>query len=82
MAIYDTILRTITCDGPNCVKTVTFQQNKADKMDIIEQHPWLRTARLVQVGGRNFVYCSDLCEVEAIRTVNRHGRTDGGAPRS
>jgi len=46
---------------------VTFQQNKADKTDIIEQHSWLRTARFVQAAGRNFVYCSDLCEVEAIR---------------
>jgi hypothetical protein len=65
MAIIDTTFRTITCDAPGCDKTVTFEMN-SDETDIVEQHPWLHTARLVQAAGRNFVYCSDSCEVAAI----------------
>jgi hypothetical protein len=64
MAIIDRVFRTIACDGPNCAKTVTFEKNKAD--NVVEQHPWLKTARLVQAAGRDFVYCSDLCVVAAI----------------
>jgi hypothetical protein len=31
--------------------------------------PWLRTYRTIQTGdGRVFGYCSDLCEIEAIKT--------------
>jgi hypothetical protein len=83
MAIIDRLFRTIACDGPNCGKTVTFNQSdKEEAKKVISDNPWLHAARLVQAAGRNFVYCSDLCEVEAIRTFNRHGRTDGGAPRS
>jgi hypothetical protein len=68
MAIIDRVFRTIACDGPNCAKTVTFEKNKAD--NIVEQHPWLKTARLVQARGRNFVYCSDSCEVAAISVAH------------
>jgi hypothetical protein len=66
MAIIDRVFRTITCNRPNCGKTVTFQRNRADETDVIEQHPWLRTARFVQAASRNYLYCSDLCEVAAI----------------
>ncbi|MDA4130151.1 MAG: hypothetical protein OK457_05235 [Thaumarchaeota archaeon] len=62
MSIIDVQYRTITCN--TCGKTVTF--NQADAQKVTEENPWLKTVRIVQTAqGRNFVYDSDVCEIEA-----------------
>ena len=65
------IIRTATCDGPECDKSAVFevsQQGGVDK-SVFEEHPWLKSGRLVQtVDGQVFYYCSDVCEVKGAGT--------------
>ena len=66
MAFTDKQLRTITCDGPGCPKTVTFDLSDVKAIHAIE---WLKGVRVVATGDqRNFSYCSDVCEVKGITT--------------
>src|ERR1700726_4391293 len=65
MSIIDVQYRTITCNGKNCDKTVTFDQQFAKR--VAEEHPWIRSIRIVQTAeGRNFVYHSDECELSGV----------------
>lgn len=66
MSIVDIAIRTITCNGPNCTRTVTFEQSQAEQ--IVRDNPWLNSIRVIQVTGskRNLSYCSDTCEVDGI----------------
>jgi hypothetical protein len=70
MAIIDNVFRTVTCDGPSCKKTVTFEQkqDQSGVKEAMEKEPWIKTCRVTQQvsGGRNFVYCSDTCELEGV----------------
>jgi hypothetical protein len=66
MTIFAASYQTITCDS--CSKSVTFE-NTEDHRGIAEareQHPWLKTIRVIQASGRSFVYCGDECELKAI----------------
>ena len=67
MAILDATFRTVTCNGPNCTKTVTFEHSQSGEgvRTALEENAWLKTTRITQplAGGRNFVYCSDECEI-------------------
>jgi hypothetical protein len=58
--------QTVTCDS--CLKTVTFEQTEDNRgaVEAREQHPWLKTLRVVQASGRVFSYCGDECELKAI----------------
>lgn len=63
--ILDVSVRTITCDGPECDKSISFLQKDNDMM--VANTEWLRGLRLVQtLDGRNLCYCSDMCEINAI----------------
>lgn len=65
MSIHDTVIRTITCNGPECKNTVTFEQK--ENKEAVDANPWLKSARVIQTGdGRNLVYCSDVCEVNGV----------------
>lgn len=58
--------RTITCDGPECNKTITFEatEEKAKEVFANPANFWLRGNRLVKTpDGRVLVYCSDVCEI-------------------
>jgi hypothetical protein len=68
MSIQDSMYRTVSCNGPNCDKTVTFEQRQDNQGAVAatEANPWLKTIRIVQASGRNFVYCSDACELANI----------------
>jgi hypothetical protein len=77
MSILDTTFRTITCNGPNCKKSVTFEPPrnnqvppKTGEIFAAPENSWLNTTfRTLQASdGRNFCYCSDTCEVEAAGT--------------
>lgn len=63
MSIIDISVRTITCN--TCDKTATF--NMKEHQQALKDNVWLGASRVVQTGdGRNFVYCSDECEVAGI----------------
>lgn len=69
MSIIDSQFRTVTCNGPQCTKTVTFniqEKDKAKAEAVMADNPWLKTMRIVQAHGENFVYCSDECEVNNV----------------
>ena len=73
MGIQDTSFRTVTCD--QCHKTVTYEQihQQGGRVSIdpkvLEDNPWLKSNRVVLTAdGRNFGYCSDLCEVAGLET--------------
>lgn len=66
MAVIDAQYRTLTCDV--CKKTVTYEHPK-ELAATVEASPWLKTLRFVQTSdNRTFLYCSDLCNVEAVGT--------------
>lgn len=72
MGIVDTTFRTISCNG--CDKTVTFDQKDAQK--ISQENPWLLNTRVLQTGdGRNFSYCSDLCEISGVQ-AGQHNKPE------
>lgn len=61
--------RTVTCDGPSCKNTLTFEareNNNRALLEIMEKNSWLKTVREVQAAGQQFLYCSDACELEAV----------------
>jgi hypothetical protein len=69
MGFHDTQFRTVTCEGPECKNTVTFEVNQQDPSSAKAAHdanPWLNTIRIVQASGLNHVYCSDDCEISAV----------------
>lgn len=65
MSIVDAQIRTISCNS--CDKTVTFNMAEHAKIVADPENVWLRSSRVIQRGdGRNFVYCSDECEIKGI----------------
>lgn len=72
MSSIQTSFITIACDGPNCSKSVTFKATAEDKAKAEYENPWMLTSLRVvapQDGtNRQFTYCSDTCEAEAIAT--------------
>ncbi len=75
MSVVDNTYRTITCNGPECNKTVTYDPKDAEKT--VKENPWLENTRLVNrlVDGRIFAYCSDTCEVKAV-TAGVHNKEE------
>lgn len=62
MSIIQQTFKTVTCNGPECKNTVTFEAGQ--EQAVAEEKPWFKTLRMVQTAqGRNFVYCSDNCEI-------------------
>jgi hypothetical protein len=72
MGIVDNQFRTVTCD--NCKKTVTYEQQQLNGRihidpKVMEENPWLKSNRVVLTAdGRNFGYCSDLCEISGLES--------------
>ena len=60
---------TVSCDGPNCSKSVTFAATNEGSKEAIQDNPWLMSYRNVGTQDkRTLGYCSDACEVEATAT--------------
>lgn len=60
---------TISCDGPNCDKSVTFPATEEGQQEALEGSPWLKTLRGVGTPDkRQLSYCSDTCEAEGVAT--------------
>jgi len=69
MGLIDSAVRTITCNGPECPKTVTFDRRREKETFEFPGNEWMKTIRIVQtVDARNLVYCSDTCETKGIAT--------------
>lgn len=76
MTTQQTAFITVTCDGPKCDKTVTFPATAEDKANAERENPWLLMLReVVTSDRRQFAYCSDTCEAEAI-AVGVHNRKE------
>ena len=71
MAVKNTVFISITCEGPGCEKTVTFEQK--DAQEVFGETAWLKTGRVIQTNDqRNFYYCSDQCEIGGIAAGNHN----------
>ncbi len=69
MSIIDSAVRHIKCDAPACTKEVLFDQKDKDAVFTNPENSWLKSTRVTQTAdGRNFAYCSDICEVEGVKT--------------
>ena len=69
MSIIDSAFRTISCDGPGCLKSVLYDRKDEKVTFEAPENIWLKTTRVVQTAdGRNFTYCSDICEVKGAET--------------
>jgi hypothetical protein len=63
---------TITCDGA-CGKSVTFAQTQEEERQAVKDNPWMNTVRVLQSKDkRQFLYCSDQCEIEAASAGNHN----------
>jgi hypothetical protein len=65
-----TLMQIISCDGPNCDKTIAIEltnngQPTPQSQEILAATDWVKGLRVVQTGDkRSFNYCSDTCLVE------------------
>lgn len=67
MSIIQQTYKTVSCNGPECKNTVTFEAGS--EQAVAEEKAWFKTLRMVQTAqGRNFVYCSDACEISNVAT--------------
>ena len=58
---------TMTCDNPECGKTVTFPQTQEGEQQAFQENVWLNSIRFIQtVDQRKITYCSDECEAKGI----------------
>ena len=67
--ILNTTIRTVGCDAEGCDKNVMFDVK--DEKTVFEnpENAWLKTTRVVNtLDQRAVVYCSDICEVQAVGT--------------
>lgn len=72
MAVNVISYETISCNGPECPRTVTYETSQAQQTFSNPENAWVKTSRLVQPLLQNpqnpnklvFLYCSDECEVK------------------
>jgi hypothetical protein len=76
MPMTDSVFRTISCDGPKCTKSAELLEvtssNQEQQPGIkaaldqkLKETPWLQSPRVVQAAGKQFLFCSDPCLVDA-----------------
>lgn len=69
MSIVMSSIQTICCD--TCGKTITFDVKDAQKT--VQETPWMLSVRtVVRLDNQQFVYCSDNCNFEGIKTGNHN----------
>jgi hypothetical protein len=67
---------TLSCDGPDCEKTVTFPQTPEGENDARQSNPWINALRFVQTPDqRKFTYCSDECEIRSTGQGHHNPKT-------
>jgi hypothetical protein len=73
VSIVQTVYKSISCNGPGCPQSVTFEDKEGAMQRVANETPWFKTLRMVQTAqGRNFCYCSDSCELESIAEGNHN----------
>ena len=77
MGIQNTVYATVSCEGPECKKTVTYLTSEEQQVLSLPDNTWvLKTARVVtnlmpapgQQKPMPHLYCSDECEIKATAT--------------
>ncbi len=70
MPITDSMIRIIKCDAEGCTKPqLTFDRKEEQQFFAKPENTWVTGMRLVQTAdGRQFMYCSDECEVKGAAT--------------
>jgi hypothetical protein len=77
MGIQNVVYATVTCEGPECKKTVTYLTSEEQMVLSLPDNAWvLKTARVVtnlapapgQQKPLPHLYCSDECEIKATAT--------------
>lgn len=73
MGVRQTAFVTVSCDGPECPNTVTFEGTQQDLQRAENENPWMKTQRTVAIKPQfpnqqatQYTYCSDTCEANAI----------------
>src|SRR5271156_1517303 len=67
--IIDATIRTISCDGPECKRSIIFDRTQEKAVFDTPENSWLKTTRVVQTAdNRNLLYCSDVCTVKGVAT--------------
>lgn len=70
MSVSVSVFQTIACDGPKCGKaevleTMPSGQPVPAMQKLLAETPWLTSNRQVISGGKQFLFCSDVCLVNA-----------------
>ncbi|VVB52896.1 Uncharacterised protein [uncultured archaeon] len=69
MSVVQSTFVTVSCDGPDCQKTITFEATEKGNAEAIRDNAWLTTHRAIQTSDRrNLGYCSDECEAKGLAT--------------
>jgi hypothetical protein len=69
MGVVQTVLNTITCNGPGCDKVITYAQAKEKETFELPENVWLMGLRTIQtLDQRKFSYCSDTCELKGVES--------------
>ena len=76
MSITSVSYETLTCNGPGCPRTITYEASQGQATFALPENAWVKTARLVQPLLQNpqnpnklvFLLCSDECEVKSAAT--------------
>jgi hypothetical protein len=77
MGVVNTVYTTISCEGPDCTKTVTFLATEEQQELAKPENSWvLKTARTTvnlvpappQQKPQPRLFCSDICEINSIKT--------------
>ena len=63
------VVSIVKCDRPGCTNEAKY--NALDKEAVAtvkKDNPWIQSVRIVKAqDGREFLYCSDICEIEQIK---------------
>lgn len=69
MGLIDSAVRTMTCNGPGCPHTVTFDRRLEKQTFDTPGNEWMKAIRVIQtIDNRTLIYCSDTCEVKGVET--------------
>lgn len=74
--------RTVSCDGPGCDKSVTFEMGNQQtgmpeetrKILSAEENAWMNSTlrKVITPDGRQLTYCNDVCEINAVAAGNHN----------
>lgn len=69
MGIQNMQLKSVTCNGPECDKTVTYDIRDEKSVIDAQGNEWMKNLRIVSTfDQRAFLYCSDICEAKSLAT--------------